>query len=140
VLDALRAWLARHPRWLGAVLLFFLFMTFVFMPWDLFVKPFVRPVDQWEEVWFGFLLRGWAAKATEPLHWAIYGALAWGLWKERPWACPAAALYSAQVAFGMLVWNLRDERGLGIAGGMASAAPFALLAVALWRERRRFSA
>jgi hypothetical protein len=150
VLAALRAWLARHPvatarwarrpLWLKAVFAFLLFMTFVFMPWDFLVKPFFRGLEGAEEVWFGFMLRGWAAKATEPLHWAIYAALAWGLWEGRKWALPAAALYFAQVAVGMLIWNLRDERGMGVLGGLASGIPFALLAVALWLEQRRFAA
>jgi hypothetical protein len=100
----------------------------------------VRGLEGAEEVWFGLMLRGWAAKATEPLHWAIYAALTWGFWKERSWALPAAALYMTQVAVGMLVWNLRDERGMGLLGGLAAGAPFALLTVVLWRARRRFSA
>ena len=40
---------------------------------DLFV-PHVRDV----EVWFGFELRGAAARLTAPLHWAIFAFGAWG--------------------------------------------------------------
>ena len=65
---------------MNVLLAFCLYMTFVYLPFDLFFKP----VADDEEVWFGFLLHGWAAKLTEPLHWAIYGAGAWGFWKMRP--------------------------------------------------------
>jgi hypothetical protein len=58
------------------------------------------------------------------------------MWRERPWAWPAAGLYAAQVAIGMLVWNLRDERGLGLLG-LAAFALFGALALALWRYRPR---
>jgi hypothetical protein len=140
VLAALRAWFGRHPLWLSGVFAFLLYMTFVFMPWDFLIKPFVRDISQWEEVWFGFMLRGWTAKATEPLHWAIYAGLAFGFWKERRWALPATALYFVQIAIGMLVWSIRDPRGPGWPGGVAFAVPMLVLAGALWRARRRFSA
>ena len=139
--EALRDWLRRHPRWLGAVLLFCLYMTFVFMPYDFLGKLFLRDVAQAEEVWFGIVLRGWAAKATEPLHWAIYAALAWGLWKDRPWALPAAAVYTAQVAIGMLVWSVSALGGArGLALGAAAFVLFGALALALWRARPRATA
>ncbi len=41
-------------------------------------------------VWLGFMLTGWAAKATEPLHWLIYGAGAYGFWKMSRWMWPWA--------------------------------------------------
>ena len=43
----------------------------------------IIPVVALAAVWFGFMLEGWAAKATEPLHWAIYAAGAYGFWKMR---------------------------------------------------------
>jgi len=132
----LRDWLRRHPLWVGAVFLFCLFMVFVYAPYDILAKPLLRPIAEAEEVWFGIMLRGWAAKTTEPLHALIYGALAWGLWKERPWVWPAASLYAAQVAVGMLVWTLLYEPGALLLGGFATAL-FAALAVALWRQRGR---
>jgi hypothetical protein len=110
-------------------------MAFVYVPWDFFVKP----VSADAEAWFGFLLHGWAAKATEPLHGAIYAAGAYGLWRMRPWMWPWAALYVAQVALGMAIWSIGHFGGArGVAIGAASAAPFAALAVALWRARDRF--
>ena len=92
-----------------------------------------------EEVWFGFVLRGWWAKATEPLHWLIYGAGAYGFWKMTRWMWPWAGVYAAQVSLSMLVWNLVDERGAGWLAGIAAAAVFMLPAIALWRARPRFA-
>lgn len=125
--------LTGRPRWANALLVFVAFMTFVYTPWDLFFKP----VAQDQEVWFGFLLTGWAAKATAPLHWAIYAAFTWGLWKMRPWMRFWGALYIVQIAIGMLVWNLLDVRG-SILGGIVSGLVFAWLAVAYWRAGRVF--
>ncbi len=119
---------------MNAMLAFCAFMSFIYLPYDLFWKP----VAQDQEVWFGIMLNGWAAKATEPLHWAIYAAGTWGFWRMRPWLHPWAALYVAQIGLGMLVWSVRDERGAGALGGLVSALPFALLAWLLWRSRARF--
>jgi hypothetical protein len=49
-------------------------------------------------------------------------------------------LYVVQVAIGMLVWSLLDERGMGFWAGLVAAVPFTLLAVSLWRARDRFGA
>jgi len=124
---------AGRPPWANALLVFTAFMTFVYTPWDIFVKP----VAEDQEVWFGLLLTGWAAKATAPLHWAIYGAFTWGLWKMRPWMRLWGTVYIAQIAIGMLVWNLIDERG-SLVGGIASGAVFAWLTHAYWRAGRVF--
>jgi len=126
-------WQARN-WWMNLLFAFCLYMTFVYMPFDVFWKPVA--VD--EEVWFGITLHGWAAKATAPLHWLIYGTGAYGFWKMRPWMWPWAALYVAQVSVAMLVWNLLDPRGAGLFAGAVAAALFAVPAVALWRARRAF--
>ena len=76
--------LAPRPWWMNLLFGFCLYMTFVYLPFDLLFKPVAGD----EEVWFGFLLHGWAAKLTEPVHWAIYGAGAWGFWKMRRWMWP----------------------------------------------------
>jgi len=55
----LRTALSRRPWWMQLLLGFCLFMTLVYMPFDLFLKP----VAEDQEVWFGFMLTGWAAKA-----------------------------------------------------------------------------
>ena len=130
-----RAEWARRPWWMNALLVFCIYMTFIYMPFDMFVKPVA--VD--DEVWFGLRMHGWAAKATEPLHWAIYAAGAYGFWKMRRWMWPWAALYVAQICIGMLVWNVLDERGRGVIAGVVAAAVFAIPMVALWRSRPVFS-
>ena len=137
MLDRLRAWLGRHPWYVGATFVFCAFMALVYSPFDILIKPLYQDVALAEDVWFGFELRGMQAKLTEPLHWAIYGTLTWGFWKERPWVWPLATIYVAQVALAMLVWNLREEDGGGWIMGLGAFAIFAALAVALWRARPR---
>ncbi|MCH2254606.1 MAG: hypothetical protein MK365_15795 [Vicinamibacterales bacterium] len=127
----LRAEWTKRPWWMNLILGFCLFMTFGYLPFDMFWKPVAT--DQ--EVWFGFLLEGWAAKLTEPVHWAIYAAGAYGLWKMRSWMWPWAAAYSLQVAISMLVWSLM--RGSLAAGGVAFAV-FMIPTIALYRARERF--
>ena len=112
---------------------FCLYMTFVYMPYDLFIKP----VAEDQEVWFGFMLTGWAAKATEPLHWAIYAAGAYGLWKMSPWMWPWAAVYLAQVVIAMGMFPLLNDMGSPWMG-LIAAAFCAVPTVALWRARHRF--
>ena len=114
--------------------LFCLYMTFIYMPFDIFIKPVA--VDQ--EVWFGFVLTGWAAKLTAPLHWAIYAAGAYGFWKMRWWMWPWAAIYVAQIALGMGIWSLLDPRG-GLWTGVVSMAVMTVPAIALWRAKARFA-
>ena len=116
------------------LLAFCAYMTFAYVPFDLFWKP----VETDTEVWLGIPLHGVWAKATEPLHWAIYAAGTWGFWKMRAWMHPWAALYTGSIAIGMLVWAVGDERA-GLRVGLPAFALFAALAVALWRARGRFS-
>jgi hypothetical protein len=125
---------SRRPWWMNLLFGFCLYMTFIYMPFDMFWKPVA--VD--EEVWFGITLRGWPAKFTEPLHWVIYGAGAWGFWKMRSWMWPWAAVYAAQVCIGMLVWNVVDPRGQGVLSGVIAALVFLVPTVALWRARAWF--
>lgn len=125
---------ARRPGWMNLVFLFCLYMTFVYVPFDLFLKPVAND----EEVWFGFTLHGWWAKATEPVHWVIYAALAYGFWKMKRWMWPWAAVYVAQVAVAMLAWNVIDPRGGGWLAGSVAGAVFAVPTIALWRARAAF--
>jgi hypothetical protein len=120
-----------RPWWMNLMLGFCVFMTCVYLPFDMFWKPVAA--DQ--EVWFGVLLEGWAAKLTEPFHWAIYAAGAYGFWKMKSWMWPWAAVYSLQVAIGMLVWSLM--RGSLLAGGVAFAV-FMIPTIALYRARELF--
>ena len=116
-------------------MVFCAFMTFVYMPWDFFVKPVAAD----EEAWFGILLRGPGAKLTEPIHWAIYAAGMYGLWRMRPWMWPWAAVYAGSVAFGMFIWPLVYIGGLkGLTLAVVSVVPFVLLTRALWRSSELF--
>jgi len=104
IATSVRGFVIRNPPAVGAVYLFCLFMCFVYLPYDFMVKPLFRGIEAAEEVWFGYMLRGFSAKLTEPLHWAIYAALAYGFSRERSWAWTCAALYIVQVAIGSVVW------------------------------------
>ena len=115
------------------LMLFCAYMTFIYMPFDLFYKP----VADDQEVWFGFTLYGWAAKATEPLHWAIYGAGFYGFLKMKSWMHPWAAVYVAQVAIAMFVWPILADRGnLGV--GLVASTVFILLGIALWNAQDKW--
>jgi hypothetical protein len=127
--------LAQRPWWMNVLMLFCAFMAFIYMPWDFFVKPVARDA----EAWFGFLLHGWGAKLTEPLHWAIYAAGAYGFWRMRAWMWPWAAVYAAQVTIGMIIWNLVDRSGHGFFAGIFSCLPFAVITWALWNARDQFN-
>jgi short-subunit dehydrogenase len=127
--------LQQRPWWMNALMVFCAYMTAVHMPWDIFVKPVASDA----EAWFGFLLHGWWAKLSEPLHWAIYAAGAYGFWRMRSWMWPWAAVYAAQVALGMLVWSVVYVGGArGWFGGLLSAVPLAVIAVALWNAQDQF--
>lgn len=134
MLSMIRTQLKLRPWWMNGLMLFCAFMTFLYVPWDIFIKP----LSQDQEVWFGFLFTGWSAKAGALLHWVVYGAGTWGFWKMRPWMHPWAALYVFQIALGMLIWSAMDERGSGLTSGLLVAIPFTALAIVLLRSRPRF--
>ncbi len=125
---------SRRPWWMNLVFVYCAYMTVIYVPFDLFFKPVAAD----EEVWFGFVLHGWWAKATEPLHWLIYGAGTYGFWRMARWMWPWAAVYVGQVALSMLVWNLVDPRGGGWLVGTIATAVFLVPTIALWRARPRF--
>jgi short-subunit dehydrogenase len=138
-MDGMRAWLTdrlrERPWWMNALLLFCAFMTFIYMPWDFFVKPVAAD----REAWFGILLHGAGAKLTEPIHWVIYAAGMYGLWRMRPWVWPWAPVYSATVTLGMFIWPLVYIGGVkGFVLAFVSVVPFALLTRALWRSSELF--
>jgi hypothetical protein len=122
-----------RPVWMTALLLFCGYMTFIYMPFDLFYKPVAEDV----EVWFGLALHGWAAKATEPIHWLIYGAGFYGFLKMKSWMFPWAAIYVAQVAVAMFLWPIINDAG-NVGGGIVSGAVFVLLGIALWLAKDDF--
>ena len=125
---------AKRRWWMNVLFVFCLYMTFIYMPFDLFLKP----VAEDEEVWFGFTLHGWWAKATEPLHWLIYAAGAYGFWKMKRWMWPWAAVYVAQVSAAMFLWNVIDPRGSGWVAGTVAGAVFLIPTIALLRARSAF--
>ena len=117
---------------MNLIFCFCLFMSFVYMPFAIFLKP----VAQDQEVWFGILFEGWAAKLTEPLHWAIYAAGCFGFWQMRPWMWPWASVYALQVAVSMLVWNVMHD---SLLAGLTSFAVFMIPTTALYRSRSHFN-
>ena len=52
--DWLRERLSARPGWMNVLLVFSAYMAFVYVPWDLFVKPVALD----EEVWFGVRFHG----------------------------------------------------------------------------------
>ena len=98
---------------------------------DLFV-PQARDV----EVWFGFELRGAAARWSAPLHWAIFAFGAWACWTARPWLPTAAAAYTFYVALSHLVWSEVSPNGHGWLAGLAQAAAISVPGWLLLRVRR----
>ncbi|MFP6814085.1 MAG: hypothetical protein VB948_06965 [Pseudomonadales bacterium] len=131
--DVTAEW-ARRPWWMNLMWFFCLYMAFIYMPFDMFWKPVA--VD--EEVWFGITLHGWSAKLTEPFHWLVYGAGAYGFWKMSAWMWPWAAVYVAQISFSMLLFNELDPRGAGWLAGVVPALIFLVPVWALWRFRALF--
>ena len=65
--DWLRDVFRDRPLWMNALMVFSAFMAFVYVPWDIFIKPVAR--DQ--EVWFGIMFSGWGAKWAAVPH-ALY--------------------------------------------------------------------
>ena len=122
-----------RPWWMSLIFYFCIYMTFIYMPFDLFLKP----VAEDEEIWFGFTLTGWYANATEPLHWLIYGFGAYGFWRMKKWMWPWASVYVAQIVIAMFVWNILKDNNLMAAS--ISALIFCFPMVALWRSKDKFT-
>ena len=132
--DWLRGVFEGRPGWMNALMVFCAYMAFVYVPWDFLVKPAAHD----EEVWFGIMFTGFAAKLTEPLHLALYGAAAFGFYRMRSWMWPWAAVYAGTVAIGMFVWPLLYQGSFLL--GVISFVPFAFLTRALWRAEPLFGA
>lgn len=124
----------RRPLWMSLIFYFCLYMTFIYMPFDMFVKP----VAEDHEIWFGYSLTGWWAKATEPLHWLIYGFGAYGFRHMKAWMWPWAGVYAIQIVIAMVVWNLINVRGGGISAGIIAGLIFSVPMIALLRSRSLF--
>ena len=124
-----------RPVWMNVLLVFSAWMAFVYVPWDIFLKPVAG--DQ--EVWFGILFSGWAAKLMAFPHWFVYGAAVYGFRRRRPWMRLWGALYTGQVALAMFVWSVVHVGGaLGFIAGVVSAVPFSLFAWGFWNARDHF--
>ena len=134
MLDTLITDWRSRPWWMNLMFYFCVYMTFIYMPFDIFYKP----VAEDEEVWFGYMLTGWWAKATAPIHWFIYGAGAYGFWRRKSWMWPWAAVYSMQVVIAMIVWNLLYPEDAGLGVGLIAGAVFMVPTIALWRKKEFF--
>ena len=135
----MREWLfdvfRERPWWMSATMIFCAYMAFIYMPWDIFVKP----VAEDEEVWFGILFTGAWAKILAFPHWFVYGAAVYGFRRRRPWMAFWAPAYAAQVAFGIYLWTAIETGGLsGVLVGLFPALPFVGLAYAFWNARDHF--
>ena len=134
IVSTLKADWLKRPWWMNLIYYFCVYMSFIYMPFDIFFKP----VSSDHEIWFGFALVGWWAKLTAPLHWIIYGMLAYGFWRMKSWMWPWAAVYAAQVVIAMVVWNMINTNGRGLVAGVIAGILFALPMIALWRSRQLF--
>ena len=134
-MDFLRREYTRRPAWMNLVFLFCIWMTFFYLPWDIFIKPLAR--DQ--EVWFGLIFTGWAAKVGAVAHWMVYASGAWGFYQMRRWMHPWAVVYVLQVALSFTLFPILNNLGGGL-WGLIPATAFIVLAVLLWRARPRFTA
>ena len=135
----MREWLQRifegRPTWMNVLMVFSAYMAFVYVPWDIFVKPVALD----EEVWFGIRFHGGVAKFLALFHWAIYAAGAYGFRYMKSWMWPWASVYAAQLTVGMFIWGVVYVGGVGgFVMGLVSAVPFALLTRALWNARDLF--
>ncbi len=126
---------AKRSWWMNLIMLFSAYMVIIYTPFDVGLKPIAED----EDVWFGYTFTGVAAKVGGLLHTIVYGALAWGLWKMRPWAWWLGSLYLTQVALAMFLWPLFNDRG-GILTAAIAGGLFAIPAVAFWMARDQFGA
>ena len=131
----LRYVLAGRPAWMNVLMVFSAYMAFVYLPWDIFIKP--AAID--EEVWFGVRFHGGWAKFLALFHWFVYAAAAHGFRHMKAWMWPWAAVYVGQVAFSMLVWPMLYAGGfLGFLLGLFAFVPFAFVALLLWNAKDTF--
>ena len=122
--------LSLRPGWMSIVMFFCFYMTFIYLPWDIFVKP----IRDDQEVWFGILFYGWLAKLGGVFHWIVYSAFAYGLWHMRAWVRVAIVLYLWQVGFSMIVWTWLSQ-GQATLGGFVPGTFFFLLSHLFHRSK-----
>ncbi len=119
---------------MNVVFLFFVYMTFVYLPWDVFIKPIAED----EEVWFGLTFYGWMAKLGGMVHWVVYASLTYGLWYMRSWARPWVGLYLLQVAGSMFVWAFYMDSPNPAWPSLVVALVFVFLSVLFARSKSLF--
>ena len=117
-----------RPWWMTALAVFCGGVLVATVPSDLFY-----PAARETEVWLGFELHGALARATAPIHWAIYAVGAWAFWTGRRWIVPWAVAYILYVAAAHLVWSEVSPHGRGLAVGLVEAIAIALVALLLRR-------
>ena len=126
--------LLRRPFWMNVVFLFCVYMTFVYLPWDVFIKP----ISQDEEVWFGILFYGWMAKVGGVVHWIVYASLTYGLWHMKSWARLLIIAYLLQVAWSMVFWALLRDDPTPVWLNLILAMIFLFFSVLFYRQKSRF--
>ena len=135
--DWWRAQQHRRPWWMNGLMYFCIFMAAIALPLDLFHTPVAHD----DQVWFGIVWHGWAAKLGELAHWAVYAAGAYGFWRMRTWMWPWAAVYAGQVAFSMFVWFAVHRGGPGgFIVALLSLIPYGGLTALLYGARPVFHA
>ncbi|MDG2303266.1 MAG: hypothetical protein P8R42_01220 [Candidatus Binatia bacterium] len=120
-----------RPGWMTGMATLCAVAVVVLLVRDLFI-PSTRDV----EIWFGFEIHGGWARATAPIHWAIFAFGAWGFWTSRPWIVPLAAYYTFYGAFSHIVWSEVSPHGNGIAIGLIQAAAISAFGILLLRQGR----
>lgn len=121
----------RRPFWMNAIFVFCIYMTFIYLPWDVLIKP----VSEDEEVWFGILFNGWLAKVGGVMHWVVYSALTFGFWSMSRWLNLWGALYLLQVALSMVVWGWLNSEGEGAWTSLAVGVLFVIGAFFFYNNR-----
>ena len=124
-----------RPWWMNVLMVFSAYMAFVYVPWDILIKP----VSQDHEVWFGITFTGLWAKWLAIPHEVVYAGAVYGFLRRRPWMAVWGPLYLAQVAIAMAVWPILHQGGIaGVVMGLVAGLPFAALTFAFWRARGFF--
>jgi len=103
---------------------------------------FLRPLEHYEQVWFGYQFYGAAARVAAVPHVIIYFVGAWGLWRLRPWARIGAMVYLGYMLASFMIWGVRDYDSEGIGYVMvwhAFVVPFVTFCLMfLYRGERYF--
>jgi hypothetical protein len=80
---------------------------------------FGRPLESYEQVWFGYQFYGKSARLAAIPHVVLYLVGAWGLWQLRSWARMGAMAYLAYMLVSFVIWGVRDHASEGVRYVMA---------------------